>query len=442
VFVQQLGRGLRKNEGKEYLTVIDFIGNYANNYLVPIALYGDNTYNKDNLRKLLNSGSSYIPGASTVNFDFITKQKIFESINTANLSNKKELVKDYNLLKYKLGRIPKMLDFLEHGSRDPYAYVEYSGSYYAFISNLSTLDKNDTSSIGHLSELEMKALEFYSKEVCNAKRIEEVIILKKIVENEKVRIDDFIKCIEENYHYCPSIETIKSSVSYLNLEFFKAQDQAKYGVKGSVNIVDDDLQTSEFLSRMIKNKYFKEYLLDAINYAIYKFSDSFSMGNYHNGLLIYQKYSRKDVCRILNWDKDESSTMYGYRIKHNTCPIFVTYEKTDDISESTKYEDHFINNRQFNWMTRSRVKMDSAEVVQINNYKNLENNKNSLRISLFVKKSDNEGSDFYYMGDMEPFAFDQMTIKNDSGADLPIVNIKFNMQVPVDDNMLRYLESW
>ena len=37
VFVQQLGRGLRKNGNKEYLTVIGFIGNYNNSYLVPIA---------------------------------------------------------------------------------------------------------------------------------------------------------------------------------------------------------------------------------------------------------------------------------------------------------------------------------------------------------------------------------------------------------------------
>lgn len=41
VFVQQLGRGLRKAQGKEYLTVIDFIGNYKNNYLIPVALTGD-----------------------------------------------------------------------------------------------------------------------------------------------------------------------------------------------------------------------------------------------------------------------------------------------------------------------------------------------------------------------------------------------------------------
>jgi superfamily II DNA or RNA helicase/HKD family nuclease len=61
IFVQQLGRGLRKTENKEYLTVIDFIGNYSNNYLVPIALYGDTSFNKDSLRRLMSSGSTLIP---------------------------------------------------------------------------------------------------------------------------------------------------------------------------------------------------------------------------------------------------------------------------------------------------------------------------------------------------------------------------------------------
>ena len=47
VFIQQLGRGLRKYEGKEYVVILDFIGNYMNNFMIPIALSGDRSYNKD-----------------------------------------------------------------------------------------------------------------------------------------------------------------------------------------------------------------------------------------------------------------------------------------------------------------------------------------------------------------------------------------------------------
>ncbi len=125
VFVQQLGRGLRKTEGKEYLTVIDFIGNYQNNYLIPVALYGDGTYSKDRLRKLIATGSIEIPGACSVNFDRISKEKIYQAIDSANMRLKKDLDSDYDLLKFKLGRVPMMMDFVEHGSRDPMHYVRY-----------------------------------------------------------------------------------------------------------------------------------------------------------------------------------------------------------------------------------------------------------------------------------------------------------------------------
>ncbi|PTF05400.1 DUF3427 domain-containing protein, partial [Staphylococcus cohnii] len=53
IFVQQLGRGLRKSPNKDYVTVIDFIGNYKNNYLIPIALSGNQSQNKETYRKFL-----------------------------------------------------------------------------------------------------------------------------------------------------------------------------------------------------------------------------------------------------------------------------------------------------------------------------------------------------------------------------------------------------
>ena len=112
IFVQQLGRGLRKLDSKSYLTVIDFIGNYNNNYLIPIALYGDTSFNKDKLRKLLSDGSTDLPGVSTINFDRISKERIFESIDAANMRLLKDLKNDYSALKLRLGRYPLMMDFI------------------------------------------------------------------------------------------------------------------------------------------------------------------------------------------------------------------------------------------------------------------------------------------------------------------------------------------
>ncbi|MCX0352785.1 DEAD/DEAH box helicase family protein, partial [Clostridium perfringens] len=87
VFIQQLGRGLRKCDSKEYVVILDFIGNYTNNFLIPIALSGDRSFNKDNTRKYITDGTRMIPGCSTINFDDISKKKIFESIDAANFND-------------------------------------------------------------------------------------------------------------------------------------------------------------------------------------------------------------------------------------------------------------------------------------------------------------------------------------------------------------------
>ena len=122
IFVQQLGRGLRKREDKSYVTVIDFIGNYQNNFLVPIALFGDKSYVKDTLRKLVNRPEKAIIGASTVYFDRIVKERIFHSIDTGKLQEKRKLIEAYKLLKGKIGKTPTMMDFTKHGERDPVSY--------------------------------------------------------------------------------------------------------------------------------------------------------------------------------------------------------------------------------------------------------------------------------------------------------------------------------
>lgn len=122
VFVQQLGRGLRKSKDKRYLEVIDFIGNYENNYLLPIALYGDRSYNRERIRKILHN--NFLPGASTVYFEDIVKEKIFKAINTNHLEQMREYKSSYQLVKFKIGRAPMMMDFVSVGDKDPYLFVK------------------------------------------------------------------------------------------------------------------------------------------------------------------------------------------------------------------------------------------------------------------------------------------------------------------------------
>ena len=188
VFIQQLGRGLRKYAGKEYVVILDFIGNYMNNFMIPIALSGDRTYNKDTIRKYVREGSRVIPGESTIHFDEISKKRIFESIDSSK-TTKSFLKEKYFALKYKLGRVPNILDFYEYGEIDPMLFIQYSRSYDQFV---KTVDKDFNIMFGDREEA---ILEFISSLV-NGKRVHELLMLKCILNNEKMSPDAYRELLE------------------------------------------------------------------------------------------------------------------------------------------------------------------------------------------------------------------------------------------------------
>lgn len=424
VFIQQLGRGLRKTDDKHYLTVIDFIGNYKNNFLIPIALYGDTSYNKDSIRKLISEGSRMIPGESTINFDQITKEKIYESIDSTNMQLLADLKKDYTNLKNRIGRIPMMMDFVNNKARDPFAFVQYKkNSYYHFVCRI----ENDL--IPELTSSEKELLILFSNEINNSKRIEESIILKELILNKSLTIDYLREIIITKYGYKVSLETIESCVNNLNFKFVNKE-------KNIIVLKEMFKFHTEFLIHL-KNQNFKTFLLDNINYAISKFDEKFSFGKYIDGFLLYEKYGRKDVCRILNWDKNYESTVYGYKIKNELSPLFVTYKKSEEISSTTKYNDHFVNQNEFAWESKSNRTLKSKEIQKLAN-----SNITNLKIFLFIQKSNNEGNDFYFFGDLEVIAD---SIKQDTKNDdknnkrVPVVHFNFRLKHTVIDSIYRYI---
>ena len=438
VFVQQLGRGLRKTESKDYLTVIDFIGNYSNNYLVPVALYGDTSFNKDKLRKLIASGSREMPGASTINFDRIAKERIFESIDSANMQTRRELVKEFRLLEYAIGRIPLMIDFLRFGARDPMHYVRYSKSYFNFV---STIYPEVCESLGSRAR---KMLELFSCEINNGKRVEESIILSALIEEGSIEVDRFKEEILQKYGYRVSDETVVSSLANLNFEF--VTERSGNSLKSVRDIYKIDfvkiengvLRSSNQLKELLATPVFKQYLFDSTECAILIFDELFSKSIFIDGFMLYQKYSRKDVFRILNWKQNPvAQNVGGYIVSDDetNCPLFVNYHKEADISETTKYEDGFLNQYEFSWMSKSRRTLESRDVRIIQRAK--------IRLPLFIKKNNDEGIEFYFMGDVSPRidSFEQTVMESGADSSVPVVKILFEMKEPVDIDIYNYLSN-
>ncbi|MCC2250404.1 MAG: DUF3427 domain-containing protein [Bacillota bacterium] len=427
IFIQQLGRGLRKHQSKDFVTIIDFIGNYKNNYMIPIALSGDKSQNKDNIRRWA-TGTSYIKGVSTINFEEIARKQIFKSINASNLTTLKILRNAFIELKNRLGCTPYLQDYIENHSIDPTVITGKFNNYYMFLIKM----KED---IPVIDTYEQSVLTMLSKEVLDGKRKHELLLIDQLLEKGLLKHRQYIQVLQ-NQHCIVDEKTMKSVHRVIDLSFFTRTDQKKYGNKPIIEVTYDG--TYKFNSIIIEslqtNSFFKKLVRDVVNSGL-KRSKKYKLDS---SLTRYEKYTRKDACKLLNWDNDESSTLYGYKPKHQTCPIFVTYHKNDGVEASINYRDEFINPEVFKWYTRSKRTLNSEEVKKIVHAKEM-----NMELHLFIKRDDDEGSGFYYLGQTLP---DENTIiqdkmLNDIEKEIPVVHMNLVLEKPIDHKLYQYIIS-
>ncbi|WP_409305903.1 DUF3427 domain-containing protein [Peribacillus sp. SCS-155] len=425
IFIQQLGRGLRKHDSKEFVTIIDFIGNYKNNYLIPAALSGDKSQNKDNLRRLV-TDTGYIKGVSTINFEEVAKKQIFKAINNSSLTDLKILKEAYIELKNRLGRVPYLHDFIENHSIDPTVIVQKYANYYQFLIKVKE-------EVPAISEFENKVLTMLSNEVLNGKRRHEIILLDLLLQKEKVSYAELRNSLID-FDCDASDETIESVHRVFDLSFFTQTYKHKYGDKPLilVNRNQDFVLNDDIKQSLIENVCFRNLVIDIVESSKEK-----NMRYQQNRpLTLYKKYTRKDACRLLNWRNDESSTMYGYKTKYNTCPIFVTYHKNEDkIEKSVAYSEEFINQEVLQWSTRSNRTLQSNEVIEI-----IEAQKRGIDLHIFVKKDDDEGSDFYYLGKAVPDreSVEQTVMKDNK----PVVHMNLVLEQAVETKLYHYIREF
>ena len=449
IFIQQLGRGLRKYPNKEFVVILDFIGNYRNNFMIPIALSGDRSYDKDKIRKYLIEGNKIIPGASSINFDEVSKKRIFESINNTSFSKVALFKEKYNNLKYKLGRIPSLYDFAVNGDFNPEIILNHNkfDCYHTFL-NYVEHDYEST-----LAEEELATLRFISKKLIKGIRPHELVILSCLKYNRYFTVSQVEKYLKDRYGLENQFESIKSAINVLSMNFYRKETSDDYQANTIQFVTEKDLnienlffsfdgnvykdlknnkdykfEASDLFKGCLANQTYLNHLEDSIKYGFYKYDNVYDD---LNPFKLYEKYSREDVLRLLNWERFmNDQNIGGYKIKYNTCPIFVTYNKKEDISETINYEDHFINKETFNWMSRNNRKTSSPELEPIINY-------NGLDIELFIQKSNDEGIEFYYIGKLTPLNYKQV-YRTIGGKEHPIVNFKFKINTEVKDELYSY----
>ena len=387
VFIQQLGRGLRKAYGKEYVVILDFIGNYNNNFMIPIALSGDRTYNKDNIRRYIMEGGRVIPGASTVHFDEISRKRIFVSVDKANFSDIKLIRENYTNLKNKLGHIPRLLDFDDYGEMDVIRIFDNNslGSYYKFLVKYEKEYKI------RLSENEEKVIEFVSKKLANGKRIQELRMLKRMLAyargSSKLGLFAGLSEDMKEYGKIVSQNQKENIVNVMTNEFPAGSGKKTYSQ--CVFIEDDgtDYKPTKTFMQMLLNDKFYEMLQELVEFGIRRYERNYKNTYKQTDLVLYQKYTYEDVCRLLNWEQNEVPlNIGGYKFdkKTKTFPVFINYDKSENISDTTKYEDHFIPGSRDRLIAISK----SGRTLKSEDVQNfLKAKERGIQVELFVRKN-------------------------------------------------------
>lgn len=426
VFVQQLGRGLRKAPGKEYLVVVDFIGNYQNNYMIPIALFGDRSRNRDTLRKQMRQAISEgtLSGLSTVSFDRIAAERVLASIDTARIDTKRQLLDAYRELRTRQAEPPRLADFAEAGAVDPVVLANGFENY----ARLLTAAREE---VPVLPPWQDAVLTFVTKELLNGRRRAELGVLRDALAKLRDDVDAVVgltDSVADSMGPGASALQARSVGRVLDLSFFTQAERKKYGGQP---LVIDGKATDDLTDAYLANGFFASVLDDTIATGLLVNAQRY-VGS--SDLVVGQKYGRKDALRVLNWASNEASTVYGYKVDPvtATCPIFVTYHKSDEIAETTRYEDAFVDERTFTWFSKSRRTLESKDVRQILG--------GEIALHLFVKKSDVEGTDFFYLGRATTAAAEaqQLTMPAEKG-EVSVVRTTLHLERAVDAGLYDFL---
>lgn len=423
VYIQQLGRGLRKYPDKEYVVILDFIGNYEKNFLIPIAVSQNSNYDKDYMKRFIMNGTDMIPGQSSIIFEEIVKERIFENINRTNFSTKKNIEKDFILLEKQLGRVPMLYDFFEKNMIEPSVILKYKKTYDEVLRILKPREEFPT-----LDSRESNYLTFLSSFFTPAKRVHEMVILQELLNKERVSIEEIGKILEERYFLYNQEESIENGVKHLAKEIFVSLSTAKEFLPIIERYEDDIVLSGDFKKSYEGKLYFKNLIDDLIRYNLAYVEKNYKQRE-EETILRYKEYSKQEAFWYLNLDFNNGYQVSGYTVfeEQRKVILFITL---DDTPPFTQYDNKFYDNRRFTWYSKnqrclSRNGKLTAEGKIAENYYILE---------VFIKKK--SGENFYYIGKVKE-VLNPKEIVNYKGNS--VVEYELLLKDEIEENLYNYL---
>lgn len=362
IFIQQLGRGLRKYPNKSFVTILDFIGNsYKRSVHIALALGSLSkgyilekkllkTMVRDDFRTL--GLDEY---GVEINIDDLSKEEILHHIDNENFNHIRYLKKDYQNFKSYLKTLtyPKHMDYVNSDyAPNLLKFMKIkienkkTNSYYGFLKGIGE-------DVPLFTEEQIKAINYMSS-LLPLVRMHEYIILKHL-------LNDITS--EKQLRQLLS----KEIVGYTEDQFDHALRFMKEG--GAVEQSDGQIELS-----CVVDAEFREYMADLLDYGLsqylvrYKDEDDF---------LLYQDY-RQDQA-LLKILENPKHNQLGTYYKNGKMYIFAGLKKDDSVQEHLNYKDKFLDNETFQWESIAHISVKEEELQ-----------KKSEMAYIFVRKVESE----------------------------------------------------
>ena len=405
IFIQQIGRGLRKYKNKDFVTIIDFIGNHKKDYLITKIFsekIQEKNYIYDKKEKIINeikNQFSNIPGASYIELDRICQERIIKKIEKINFNSKKILKDLYDEYKIEIGK--NMDDYLE--------IID-------FDTNI-TLFKELCSKLGSFYEAQLLFEENHFKESnsLNSKEISFLVYLeKKITLNEPFAYL-IVKILSEQFDKKSKNLFVNSNILIEEFyNYYKTNFDKKYLIERIfLELVEDNILQQNLYGYTISNTYisiFKEknpIFYNRLNSLLILGLNEFKNNNLQefneNILLTHKEYMRIDLQILLDSKVPKGTWRAGYANTDKDICLFVTNDKSHISQENLKYDNSLYADNIIQWISQPKTYHTSNVGEMFVKHK-----EKGYKVHIFARKyafmNGNKTNPFIYLGNADYYS--------------------------------------
>lgn len=413
VFIQQLGRGLRKYNNKRFVTILDFIGNsYRRSVQIAFAMgsLSENFVMEKRLMQSLVKDNFSALGLGEygvdIQFDKESQKEIIEYIDQENFNSLSYLKQDYyNFKKYINSEFaPTHMDFLNNDcAPDLMRFLQIKidgkkvGCYYMFLQGIG--EEN----LPMFSE-EQVAFIKYSSSLLPLVRLHEYIMIRFLMEGalSKEEIRDVL---------CSKISNC-------------TQDEIDHAIKFMLKKSAIKETKGMFSLNTKLDEHFKEYIEDLLAYGITQYE-----GNYKNAekFLLWHSYRMDQV--QLKLLKDPDHNQKGTYFYDDEVIVFASLKKDASVEERLAYKDKFLTASTFQWECENNISDHDLQALRA-----------SKNVYLFIRKVDEEHGirlPFIYVGE-GMFSNERKQEKVDSKTRKDITTYLYD--IPMKSELPEYLQ--